>query len=43
MKKVAQLINRALVEAKEGRDISMIKEEVKYFAKLFPLYDYKLD
>ena len=43
MKKVAPLINRALVEAKEGRDISMIKEEVKYFAKLFPLYDYKLD
>lgn len=42
MKKVAQLINRALMEAKEGRDISMIKEEVKYFAKLFPLYDYKL-
>ena len=43
MKKVAQLINRALMEAKEGRDISMIREEVKYFAKLFPLYDYKLD
>ena len=42
MKKVAQLINRALVEAKEGRDISMIKEEVKYFAKLFPLYVYNL-
>ncbi|MGI6681417.1 MAG: serine hydroxymethyltransferase [Bdellovibrionota bacterium] len=42
MKKVAQLINRTLMEAKEGRDISMIKEEVKNFVRLYPLYDYKL-
>ncbi len=42
MMKVAQLINRALMEAKEGRDISGIREEVRSFARLYPLYDYKI-
>lgn len=42
MKKVSQLINRTLMEAKEGRDISAIKDEVRSFASLYPLYNYKL-
>lgn len=42
MLKVAQLINRALVESKEGRDVSGIREEVRSFSRLYPLYDYKI-
>ncbi len=42
MLKVAQLINRALVESKEGRDVGGIREEVRSFSRLYPLYDYKI-